>query len=183
MNLAEAVTYLKKVFNISNEKAADYLGISRTEVTKILQGYKNIYASTLQKISNAMRISMDELMENKFLPPSYHFSKHIYSTFVESKKNYDQFFIKKGDKLYIRPFVYEPFKEGQLVLVWQNGDYHVEKFKGNPETYLKEGKMVHFHIVGQSRILYQPLDDIEYQQKLDAEKERQSRKRGRPIKL
>lgn len=184
MNIIEAFYFIKKFFNYSNEELADHLGISRQQVSKIIAGHKGLNASVLKRISNIMRISMDELMDNSFLPPSYHFSKHIYSTFYRCEKDYPEFFLKKDDNLYIRPFAHDATKLNELVLIWQNKTYHVEKYNGDPDSYLSEKKSIHYHIIGQSRFLYRPIEDVEYQQKLTKEliDNEDLRKRGRPIK-
>lgn len=184
MNIIEAFYFIKKFFNFSNEELADHLGVSRQQVSKIIAGHKGINANVLKRISCIMRVSMDELMGNYFLPPSYHFSRHIYSSFFKSDKDYPEFFIKKDDSLYIRPFVHDDTKIGELVLTWKDKIYQVEKYNGDPDYYLAEGKNIHFHVVGQSRFLYRPIEDIEYQQKLTKalQTDPQIKKRGRPIK-
>jgi transcriptional regulator with XRE-family HTH domain len=188
MNLIEAFYFIKKFFNYSNEELADHLGISRQQVSKIIAGHKGLNASVLKRISSITRISMDELMHNDFLPPSYHFSKHIYSTFFKCDRDYPEFFIMQDDSLYIRPFTHDISKIGQLIMVWHNKSYVIEKYNGDPEYYLAQGKAVHYHIIGQSRFLYRPIEDVEYQKKLIKEleehkKESYKQKRGRPIKI
>lgn len=184
MNIIETFYFIKKFFNYSNEELANHLGISKQQISKIIAGHKGINAGILKRISIITRISMDELMENYFLPPSYHFSKHIYSTFYRCDKDYPDFFLKKEDNLYIRPFVHDKTKSGELILVWKDKIYSVEKYHGDPDQYLAQGKSIHYHIVGQSRFLYRPIEDIAYQQKLAREMVRseQKKKRGRPIK-
>ncbi|MFA5879954.1 MAG: helix-turn-helix transcriptional regulator [Candidatus Margulisiibacteriota bacterium] len=186
MNLIQAFYFIKKFFNYSNEDLADHLGISRQQVSKIMSGHKGVNASILKRISVIMRISLDELMDNPFLPPSYHFSKHIYSTYYRCEIDYPEFFFKKEDVLYIRPFIHENEKIGQFILVWQNKTYTIEQYKGDPERYASEGKNIHFHIVGQSRFLYRPIEDIEYQRQIEQELKplvENVRRKGRPIKM
>ncbi len=186
MNIIEAFYFIKKFFNYSNEELSDHLGISRQQVSKILSGHRGINALVLKRLSNIIRISMDELMDNQFFPPSYHFSKHIYSTFYKCDKDYPEFFIKKDDNLYIRPFVHEQEKIGELILLRFNNGYIVDKYHGDPDKYLAEGKVIHFHIVGLSRFLFQPIEDIEYQRKLEKElkpENNEVKRKGRPIKL
>jgi len=186
MNIIEAFYFIKRFFTYSNEELADHLGISRQQVSKIMSGHKGINANILKRISIIMRISMDELMDNPFLPPSYHFSKHIYSTYYRCDKNYPEYFFKEGDTLYIRPFVHGEEKKGEFILVWTNKAYQVEQYQGDPEQYLADGKSIHFHIVGQSRFLYRPIEDIEYQRQLEKELkplDENVRRKGRPIKL
>jgi len=186
MNIIEAFYFIKKFFNYSNEELAYHLGISRQQVSKIIGGHKGINSTVLKRISAIMRISMDELMGNEFLPPSYHFSKHIYSTYYRCNKDYPEFSLKENDNLYIRPFLHDKTKKDQLVLTWGNKKYDVEQYNGDPESYLTQGKMIHYHIVGQSRFLYRPIEDVEYQRRISQELQSHNpdaKRRGRPIKV
>ncbi|MCP4050974.1 MAG: helix-turn-helix transcriptional regulator [bacterium] len=184
MNLIDALYFTKKHFQFNNEKLANYLGISKQELARIFAGHRGINSLTLKRVSQILRISMDELVENKFVLPFYHFSKHIYSVYVKADRNYPDFYIQKGDYLYIRPFVDGPDKKGQLILVYASisKSYTVEKYSGDFNDYLEHGKLIHYHIVGKSSILYQPYDDIEFQVELIEHSKKKTRKRGRPIK-
>jgi len=95
MNLIEALYFTKKHFHFNNEKLANYLGISKQELARIFAGHKGINSLTLKRISQILRISLDELMDNKFVLPFYHFSKHIYSLYTRATKDYKLFFIQK----------------------------------------------------------------------------------------
>ena len=183
MNLIDALYFTKKYFHFTNEKLADYLGVSKQELARIFAGHKGINSLTLKRVSQILRISMDELTDNKFILPFYHFSKHIHSVYIKPKKDYPEFFIQKGDYLYTRPFVDGKDKNGQLVLILdlKTEEYEVEIYNGELSGYLANGRAVHFHIVGKSTILYQPFEDVEFQRKLSDEK-KVGRKRGRPIK-
>jgi transcriptional regulator with XRE-family HTH domain len=184
MNLIEALYFTKNHFQFTNEKLADYLGISKQELARIFAGHKGINSQTLKRVSQILRISMDELTDNKFILPFYHFSKHIYSVYMKADKDYPVFFIQKGDNLYIRPFVDGVDKKDQLILIYNvNKDsYEVENYTGNFQSYLKQGQVVQYHIVGKSKILYQPFEDVDFQKQL-AEHGKETRRRpGRPIK-
>ncbi|MFC1752525.1 helix-turn-helix domain-containing protein [Thermoproteota archaeon] len=184
MNLIEALYFTKKHFHFTNEKLADYLGISKQELSHILAGHKGINALTLKRISQILRISMDELMDNKFVLPFYHFSKHIYSLYSRAAKSYPQFFIEEGDYLYTRPFIDGPDKQGQLVLIYdaKQKSYELERYESNFNELLASGRVVHFHVVGKSSILYQPFEDVEFQRKLAEYGQKHQKRRGRPIK-
>mgnify|MGYP003975875965 CR=1 FL=1 len=183
MNLIEALFFTKKYFHFTNEKLADYIGISKQELARIFAGHKGINSLTLKRVSQILRISMDELTDNKFILPFYHFSKHIYSVYVKAEKDYPDFFIQKGDFLYTRPFIDGEDKKGQLVLVLDpvTEEYSIERYNESFSSYLAKGKMIHFHVVGKSTILYQPYEDVDFQHKL-ADQKKVVRKRGRPIK-
>ncbi len=183
MNLKDAVLLLKKNLKYSNEKLAQYFGVSRNEVLFILHGHTNLRADTLIRISNILRVSMDELMDHQFIPPSYHFSEQLYSVFVTADKDYPEFLIAKGDQLYVRPFVHEPKKIGKLIVVRQGDDFWVERYMSDPQDYLREGKQIDYVIVGTSRFLADSDDDVNPKAKLDLNAHGKPRKRmGRPIK-
>jgi transcriptional regulator with XRE-family HTH domain len=185
MNLIEALYFTKKHFKFNNEKLADYLGISKQELARIFAGHKGINSLTLKRISQILRISMDELVDNKFVLPFYHFSKHIYSVYTKAEQDFLEFGVKKDDYLYIRPFIETKDKIGQLVLVYNAAEkrYEVEKYEGDFDAIVAQGKVIHYHIVGKSTILYQPLEDMEFQHKIaEIGKEKKKRGRGRPIK-
>jgi len=185
MNLIEALYFTKRHFQFTNEKLANYLGISKQELAHIFAGHKGINALTLKRISQILRISMDELMENKFILPFYHFSKHIYSLYLRITKDYPEFFIQKNDFLYIRPFVDEKDKIGQLVLAYDlsTKEYQPIRYNDDFEAQLKKGRVIHYHVVGKSTILYQPCEDIELQRSLAEYGKKPVKKRGRPIKV
>ena len=177
MNLKNVIKFTKRFFKWSDQEVSDYLGVSRSQITKINAGYwQGLSCETIRRISQFVRISIDELLENPFFPPSYHISKHIYSVYIKAEKDYPEFNIVAGDYLYIRPFVYDETKLGQLVLVYSDSGYEVEVYD---ESSL--AKPVHFHIVGVTRFLYKPLEGIEYQKKLGQQDD--TKRRGAPIKI
>ena len=179
MNLKKVIKFIKKFFQWSDQEVADYFGVSRPQVTKINAGYwEGISCGTIKKISELVRISIDELLENNFLPPSYHISKHIYSVFIAADQSYPEFFIQKGDYMYIRPFVHDESKIGQFVLVRRGQSYRVDKY--GPAV---RDAAVDFHIVGITRFMYKPMEDIEYQRKLGDEHKEKVIRRGAPIKF
>lgn len=185
MNLIEALYFTKKHFQFNNEQLAGYLGISKQELARIFAGHRGINSQILKRTSQILRISMDELSENRFVLPFYHFSKHIYSAYIKADKDYPEFFIEKGDFLYSRPFIDGSDKVGQLILVLavETDTYTVERFQGDYAALIKRGQVVHYHIVGKSSILYQPFEDVEFQRKLSEHgKKVPNRRRGRPIK-
>ena len=184
MNLIHGLYLIKKHFQFNNEQLADYVGISKQELAKIFGGHKGINSQTLKRISQILRISMDELTDNHFVVPFYHFSKHIFSLYKKAEKNYPNYYIEKGDHLYTRPFVDGKDKINQLILYFdtQKSEYEIEKYNGNMKDYLKEGKQIHYHIVGKSSVLYQPFEDVEFQREISTLKDEGQKKRGRPIK-
>jgi len=184
MKLVDALYFTKKHFLYNNEQLANYLGISKQELARIFAGHRGINSLTLKRISQILRISMDELVENKFVLPFYHFSKHIYSLYTRANKNYPKYFIQKDDFLYIRPFVDDKDKVNQLVLVmnFKTNDYEIIRYGGNFQKYAKNGQIIHYHIIGKSSILYQPFEDVDFQQKLANVGKVERKRRGRPIK-
>ncbi len=177
MNLRDLVKFIKRFFEWSDEEVGHYFGISRPQITKINNGYwEGLSCATIKRISQVARISIDELLDNPFFPPSYHISNHVYSIYIKAPEDYPDFSICKGDFLYIRPFVHEPSKFNQLVLQQQNGGYTVIRYTDqiHPST-------VHFHIVGLTRYLYAPIANIDYQKQLESSPK--PPRRGAPIKL
>ena len=184
MNLIKGLYFIKKHFQFNNEQLSNYLSISKQELAKIFSGHKGVNSQTLKRISQILRISMDELADNHFVVPFYHFSKHIYSLFKKAEHDYPEFFIQKGDNLYTRPFVNSEDKLNQLILVFDTNTekYSIDKFNGSLDYYLKKGLQIHYHIVGKSSVLYQPFEDVEFQRKISTVNEDVKKKRGRPIK-
>jgi transcriptional regulator with XRE-family HTH domain len=185
MNLIEALYFTKKHFKFNNEQLADYLGISKQELARIFAGHKGINSLTIKRISQILRISMDELVGNKFVLPFYHFSKHIYSVFTKAEQDYPEYFIQKNDNLYVRPFIDGKDKIGQLVLFLdaKTKKYIVTRYDGDYDSFIVNGKIIHYHIVGKASILYQPMEDVDFQRELTEKgKKATKRRRGRPIK-
>jgi len=177
MNLKQAFRFCKKYFNFSDAELGQYLGISRPQVTKINSGYRvGLTACVLIRISQLLRISIDELLGNQFLPPSYHFSKHIYAVYTRAERAYPEFSIEMDDFLYIRPFVFDESKVGQLVLRWAPEGYLIER-------YAQPNSNIHYHVVGISRYLYKPIGDLTVQESWAAQEGVQKKGRGRPIKI
>lgn len=179
MNIRQSFKFCKRYFGFSDEELGEYLGISRPQVTKINGGYQDgLTISVLKRISQLLRISIDELVDNRFIPPSYHFSKHIYSVFLQCPNDYPEWAISKDDILYIRPYVYDPSKLGQFVIrVTANGFLLAKVTKDNSSEHFD------FHVVGISRFLYKPIEDIDYQSSLtETSLALKSKRRGRPIK-
>lgn len=180
MKLKHLIKFIKGFYEWSDEQVAQYFGVSRPQITKMNAGYwEGISCQSIKRISQTCRISIDELLDNQFLPPSYHISKNIYSIYITAEKDYVEHNIQKGDYLYIRPFIYDTTKDNQLVLVRQNENYQIEKL--TPETL--SNKPVHFHIVGITRFLYKPIEDIEYQKRLGESEGVKKKRRGAPIKI
>lgn len=150
MNLKQAFQHAKKYLMMSDQELADDLGVSRLQVVKIRQGYmEGITTKSLIRFSKYFRISIDELVENKLLPPSYHFPLEVYSVFIKAIEDYPDFFIKKGDVIYIRPFIHDDNKIGDLVVLERNGQLVVDAYEG-PDGK-SEGNLL-YHIVGVSRM-------------------------------
>lgn len=174
--------FIKKSFHWSDQEVSSYLGVSRSQITKINAGYwEGLSSETVKRISQLVRISVDELLDVSFLPPSYHISKHIYSAYIKADKDMPDFSIKEGDFLYIRPFVHDDTKFNQLVLVYTQSGYDVEQY-----TRDSFKKVVHFHVVGMTRFMYKPIEDIDYQEKIgnpSKSQEVSKVRRGAPIKF
>ncbi len=170
--------------NYSNERVASFFGVSRSKIDSILAGHTNVEAHTLLRISAALRIAVDELLENQFLPPFYHFSHHAYAMYIQADNHYPEFNIEKGDTLYVRPFVHEPSKSGHLIVTLKNEKPHVEKYSGIPNQYLSEGKVLFLHVVGLSRFMGTVDEGVNIKQTLDLTKQGTVRKKmGRPLKI
>lgn len=149
MNLKQAFQHAKKYLVMSDQELADDLGVSRLQVVKIRQGYtEGITAKLLLRFSKYFRISIDELLENRFLPPSYHFPMEIHSVFIKAPEDYPDFFIKKEDTLYIRPFIHDENKQGDLIVLEDNGRLIVDIYQGLDHP---TNQRILYHIVGISR--------------------------------
>ena len=184
MNLKEAVSIFKSHMNYSNERVADFFGVSRSKIDSILAGHTNVEANTLLRISAALRISIDELLDNAFLPPFYHFSHQAYAMYIKAEKTYPEFCIQEGDILYVRPFIHDSSKKGQLIVTLHNDLPLVERYTGNPSQYLSMGKVLFLHVVGLSRLLGGADEGINIKQSLETTKLGTARKKvGRPLKL
>jgi len=183
MNLVDALYFTKKHFLFNNVQLASYIGISKQKLAQIFAGHRGINSLTLKRISQILRISMDELVNNKFVLPFYHFSKHINSLYTRANDDYPKFFIQKGDFLYVRSFIDGEDKVGQLVFVmnFKTNKYDIIRYKGKFERYAKMGQIIHYHIIGKSSILYQPLEDVDFQQKLASVGKVERKRPGRPI--
>lgn len=180
MKLKHLIKFIKGFYEWSDEQVAQYFGVSRPQITKMNAGYwEGISCQSIKRISQTCRISIDELLDNKFLPNGYQISSTTNAIYVESDKDYKSLNIRKGDYLYIRPFVYDSSKENQLVLIRQGEDYTVERLTKE----ILGTRSVHFHIVGMTRFLYKPIEDIEYQKKLGESEGVKKKRRGAPIKL
>ncbi len=178
MNIRQAFKFCKRYFSFTDGQLGEYLGISRPQVTKINGGYyEGLTISVLKRISQLLRISIDELVDNRFIPPSYHFSKHIYSVFLQSPHNYPEFQIMKDDILYIRPYVFDASKIGQYAVQLLENQVAIKQI-----SLQNSSDHFDFHIVGISRFLYKPMEDIDYQNTISETGSVKSRKRGRPIK-
>lgn len=157
MKLKQLIKFIKAYYEWSDDQVAQFFGVSRPQVTKMNAGYwEGISCESIKHISQITRISIDELLDNPFLPPSYHISKNIYSIYITADRPYENFSISKGDYLYIRPFVYDTTKDNQLVLVRENNEYVIRQLSQE----VLSSKPVHFHIVGITRFMYtdQPKD-------------------------
>ncbi len=183
MNLRDAILLVKKNPHYTNERIAQYFGLSRNEIIYMIQGHTNLRIENMKRISNLLRISIDELTDNQFVTPSYHYSEQTFSLNVTAEKNYPEFSIQKGDILYVRPFVHEAKKIGQMVMTLNNKTFTVERYTGNPQRYADSGKQLFYHIVGISRFLTEADDDINVKAKLDLNAHGKPRsKMGRPVK-
>ncbi len=183
MNLKDAIHLVKKNLGYSNERIAQYFGLSRNEILYILKGHTNLRVQNMQRISNVLRISMDELTDNQFIPTSYHFSEQVYSLYVTADRDYPEFSIQNGDILYVRPFVHEAKKIGQLVVTFQKETYTVERYAGDPQSYEDRGKQLFYHVVGLCRFLTESDGHVNAKARLDLNAHGKPRKKmGRPVK-
>ncbi len=185
MNIRETILFFKDYFRFTNAEVAAFFGISKEQVYKLMLGHKNLRTDELRRISQISRISMDELMDNSFILPYYHFSPHTQSTYHRADRDYPEFQIQKEDFLYVRPFFPSAEKKGQLLLTYDIAakQSSVIQFSGHVEDAILDGHLILLHIVGKGTVLYQPIEDTHYQDQLRQNAVAPTRKRGRPIKL
>ena len=175
MNLQDITKSTKRFFKWSDFELSRFMGISRSQITKIHNGYwEGISCDVIKRISQLFHISIDELLDNSFLPPTYHVASHTHSIYIQAPDDYPEFMLKKDDFLYIRPFVHEAAKLGYLVVYSEDNQYRIKEYTKDDES-----RLILYYIVGISRSYHRSVADIKWKQYIEPKEE----KRGAPIKL
>ena len=175
MNLQDVIKSTKQYFQWSDAELSRFMGISRSQITKIHNGYwEGLSCDVIKRISQLFNVSIDELLDNKFLPPTYHIANHTHATYIVASCDYPDFSIQKDDFLYIRPFTHEEERLGTLVVYNKDDVYHVKRYESSDQALL-----ILYYIVGISRSYHKPDSFNSWQTHLDDQVER----RGAPIKL
>jgi len=150
MNISDTIKDAKRYFRVTDQELGDMIGVSKSLINKIRnRQFQSLTSESLLRISQYFRISIDELLNNKILPPSYHFSDEIHKHYLKAEIDYACFFIKKNDYLYIRPFLHNQSKQGDLIIVEKEGEKIIDTYTGNPNTMKY---MPIYHIVGIARL-------------------------------
>jgi transcriptional regulator with XRE-family HTH domain len=64
-NFGKNLRHIRKMQNLSQEELAEKVGLHRTYIGMVERGEKNITLLNIMKLSNALEISISELMEFK----------------------------------------------------------------------------------------------------------------------
>lgn len=148
INLKKAVTQLVKQYGMTYRDLSDHIGVSKSLIGDIVAGRPlSISATNLLKFSRFLRISIDELLNNQWLPPSQFFPIGKFSQHLVTKKDYPDLLIKKGDYLYIRPFVHSEDKDGDLVILKTADGEELKTYCWQDD----QSKGILFHVAGIAR--------------------------------
>ena len=146
MNLQEACLKYKKTFDLTDDKLATALGVSRSQIIKIMNGYKeSLTASFLENAARIFRTSIDELLEIHILPLSMHIPERTLESYIIVDKDYRDLHIQKGDTLLIRPFVYDASKETSVIVLQQNNEKIVSRYSDVSQD--SKGQVI-YHVIG-----------------------------------
>lgn len=144
MDLKTAIDTVKKSRKIKDAELAGLLGISRPQLAKLKNGYTSgLPLEFLKRASNFFKISIDELVNHQILPNGYHCPEGTFYTYIAANDNYPQYYIKKGDILYVFPFYPEESKIDDLILVERSEKMILEPYTGIPG----QGNIL-FHVIG-----------------------------------
>lgn len=83
----EKIKRLRKQRNFTQEQLAEMIDIAPRNLSKIEVGVNFVTAETLEKLVNALNISVEELFANDYIKPSKELLSDIYTKLDKIKNN------------------------------------------------------------------------------------------------